>query len=134
MQRKADFKANIQFLDAVVETMKTHRDPIKAAKQQLKKQLTEIKSKQENDAAAKGAKGGAVGGGVNFDFNSSESENEDEAEAKLNQFYDQNGNQIEGVTLEQQITSQIPNYFRRLSWLKLDTSMIRFQNLMPDKV
>lgn len=119
MQRKADFKANIEFLDAVVETMKTYRDPIKAAKQQLTKQLQEIKAKQENDAAAKGAKGGADGGGVNFDFNSSESSNEDDAEAKLKQFYD---GQAEGVTLEQQITSQIPNYFRRLSWLKLDTS------------
>ena len=114
--------------------MKTHRDPIKAAKQQLKKQLQEIKAKQENEVAGKGAKGGAVGGGVNFDFNTSESENEDEAEAKLNQFYNEEGELVEGVTLEQQMTSQIPNYFRRLSWLKLDTSMIRFQNLMPDKV
>ena len=104
--------------------MKTHRDPIKAAKQQLKQQLQVIKAKAENDHAKFG-KDGAAGGGVNFDINSSDTSEQDD-EAKLNQFYDDNGNQVEGITLEQQITSQIPNYFKRLSWLKLDTSMLKF--------
>ena len=113
--------------------MKTHRDPIKAAKQQLKKQLQEIKAKAENDANKFGKEGVSPGVGVNFDFNSSASSEQDD-ENKLNQFYDDNGNYVEGITLEQQITSQIPNYFRRLSWLKLDTSMLRFQSLMPEKV
>lgn len=78
--------------------MKTHRDPIKAAKQTLKQQLQALKAKAENDSNKFGKEGVSPNAGVNFDFNSSAS-SEQEDDAKLNDFYDDNGNQV-GATLE----------------------------------